>query len=512
MKHSIFILLIFSFSLLVYTSSPVVMVSANTVPDASKSSIFLTGNPTAVNPSTQVIIYVNARNSTNNPITGADVNIVPTDGQLLTSSVGTTNSTGYFNATWKSPAVSFSIPSLNVHFNASIFSNGTTIFVLTSVTVKHLDNSAIKNSQLLLSTSVESNSSTIFPVQVLDASNNPTQNMQVTFMSTGDGEFTPTPQPQGLTNSHGFFNATWQAPSLTKEKPQVNVTISVLVQASDTINITIQKDVTVVFTIGSLDVNISLNATALDQTAILLSTITVKDHTTHLPVSNADVYLTAELGVFLSSNNPTYHGVTNSNGQISVEYSAVDSQLIVQLQNVSITYLVSNPKYNDSTGSFSFLINKKASTYQFSSLPSSDLIQFGENVTFLLTAKRNSLYWANATFKITATGGSFSNGNEIFSAKTNNSGILEVVWNSGILVPSIDQQTIYFEIQLINSGLSSITQYVNVSFEHYTTTLPNTVPSQSDFISQNIIPITGSAVIIILGVIGTVIAIRKLRK
>ncbi|MFW9991286.1 MAG: hypothetical protein ACFFD4_04425 [Candidatus Odinarchaeota archaeon] len=323
MKKSKLLLLVLLVSSLVFPLLTGIIIAgeasvADQTPSETNSSVYIA--VTEINPLDTTEISVQAVDTLDAVIEGANVTITAPCGFFTANDQstidGTTDSTGFFNVTWKAPQLSFLDLEQPVLFQAVISVNGTEVTVTESVTVKHLNDNAIKNSVIIAPSEVISGGEIKIATLAKDITDTITPNMQVTCDAL-EGSFQS--PANGLTDSNGFFNVTWKAPILTELEPEKNVTIKATVEASGTISIELEKNVTVkLITATELTVTVDAPDEVVGGTEV---TILLTVFAGSSPASGGSVTLSVDTGEFSNAEQMITSQI-NSTGEVEVTWTA----------------------------------------------------------------------------------------------------------------------------------------------------------------------------------------------
>ncbi len=559
---------IFILSLLALSFFPVILSSS--APDNTNSKILVSNT---VNANTALNISVWVADSTNSSISDANVTITVDNGYFsditTISAEGQSNVNGFFNATWTTPNVPYTLSEIQTTITANITSSGTSIEISKSVTVKHLNTDSISNSVFSHNDKAIANLTTEFTVQVLDIHNNPVPDLQVTFIAD-EGEFTT--DAIGSSDTNGYFKATWRAPILDgidqlivnlhaninasaeigisisseitvtttisnnlsfeninpsklKEKSETNISIRImddvypaegaLVQISSDdglfsnndqsidltanstgyvdvdwtapdvsdnvtigfavyaefrdINGTYDFNIDVYVSMGYLNANISIAKTEIWQNETLPISVTVFDNATNNPVVGIPVIFGLDMG-YWQNGEQAISIDTDSNGIATALFNATSTIFLFDINKINVSVSIADPEYNLLELSTSFTLHRIV-VYDMTIKTSAVEINAGESVNFTITAYQNDVPLPEATIDLVATGGLFENGAAEFRDRTGADGTLSIIWSSDILKDITDTLVIYISIEFVNSGLPLHT--VNITLQPIITGTPS---------------------------------------
>jgi len=545
--------------------------SKATINDLNESNSSIIVPQEIIDQNTTLELSVRIADETNTTIEDANVTLTATDGYFLETQVtsinGNTSADGFFNVTWCSPRLGF-VDSQVVDFQATVTYPGSDdIVLMNDITVRHLDDSAIINSHLITPDTIVSGETVEFSTRVLNTYDIPSEAIQVTYSDTSL-EGTYESDFFGMTDGEGFFNTTWTAPELDLQQPEVNITLTALVEANDQINATLTKNITIQLTAAesltitvltapeavtseaqttlvllvmaestpatggevyisvndgffnnsNTDITLTINATghvivnwtapaveamnltcdfnveatyaliegstlftitttpilgnfsvawdhpdSIMQNVTMTVTLTVKNAADDTAVENVQVSLLLESGNWTETGTPLFNGQTDSNGEIQVTFNGSNIQMSLERRDVAINTTLYKDGFNEFSSGSSFELLKQPDSFTFAAEADSQIITAGDSVILTLTALMNGEPHINATFDLTANAGTFPNGEETYSAKTNENGELEMMWSSADLTAITDPVEITIVIEYVNSGLAakSITITVN---------------------------------------------------
>ncbi len=242
---------------------------------------------------------------------------------------------------------------------------------------------------------------------------------------------------------------TWIAPSDLVDVVVADITVNVEAEslvANDSLSITVNL-VEYGFSAG-WDVPAEVN-----QDELVPVKLNVVDNVTLLPVANADVAFLTEVGVF-ENGEDLVNVKTDSNGDATASLNLSQAVLISSTQEVAISATVGKNKYAPLETETKVLVTRVLiATVDISS--SSLEIDQGESVFITVEAKINGLPWEGATVQAEADGGFFPNGDSLYKAATNASGILVVEWSSEGL-PDLTTNTVFnLKIKVISADFDT---------------------------------------------------------
>ena len=607
-KKSVYLILL----LLVFTN---INVEAAGTPDATNSSIIIASN---INVLTVYSITVNVKDISNANV-DVPVHLTTTDGQFSNNLqyIDGNSVSGQFVVTLTSPSISFLESNRTVAFNATMDYGGADIEISTTTLLTHEDNRAIVNSQSNLPTTLYSGE--IFEMNTLveDINNNVISDIQVTYTS----DFGSFSNQIGLSDLTGYYNTTFTAPSIDPSFSGINLTISILIEASFAVNLTLSANVSIVFqsassltvsldspsilesgsstsiafevhagvspafggtislstTSGSftggltsadlsinetgfasiewsspsvqdnttvsfgyeilylntlndlnstgdfdilvyylvkdLNVTISVEKASIKQNETNIVTVSVKELVSGTPVDNIAVSFSTGVGVWTESASSDYVGNTNSQGVVQATFNASSVILPTDQYTAVITITVSSTLFNPAEEAINFTLISIPPSYNFTAKPKSIDIIAGATVTIDLHAYINDLDYVNATFSLFATAGEFAPGEVTLRDKTDNDGLLTIIWDSSSLNSTQVDLKVFINVELVNSGLDQISIEINISPDPANITSNNTNAGTGGFDDILSNPGTLAAIIAaLLALIGIGVFVTKKMK
>ncbi len=238
-----------------------------------------------------------------------------------------------------------------------------------------------------------------------------------------------------------------------------------------------------------------------DQTAAPIE-IQVKNKVNSSLVYNATVSLNLEIGVFTGTNRSDIVVFTNQSGVAKAYMNFKPVSFIYDKNTVSVSAIITKPKYNDLTSNTTLTVikgaNKPSASVKFSTHTDGGI----SIVEILISAKLNGNPWWNATFKVIANAGQFENGQQTISVKTNSSGLILTTWNSSKIPKHVDDLSVFFVVKLQSLDYGNFFKDQN-----YTLSLKGTPTTISIPSSKNPSPLNISSIII--SFIITVIIFRR---
>lgn len=593
-KSVYFILLILVFSN--------INVSSADPPDAGKSSIDVLAN---VNVLSNYTITVSVKDVSNFNL-DVLVHLTTSDGVFSNgqqSIEGNSSVSGQFVAPWTSPSISFLEENRTVTFTAIMDFGGADIQISQDTLLTHEDDRAIINSLSNLPTTLFSGEVFNLYTQIKDINSDIVSDIQVTYTS----DFGSFSDPIGMSDAKGFYNTTFIAPAVHPSLDDINLTISILIEASDTISLTLSGNISTVitdatsltvnftppsvlesgqsanlefevyagvspafggtvtvsttegtFTGGSTIANLNISETGFanidwfsptvsDNTTVSLSydifyldslnatadfdilvyyivkdlnvtitvekgnilqnetnvvTVSVKELISDAPVENLQVQFGTGVGIWVESSDLDYVGTTNSFGIIQATFDASSTILPFEQHTVIISITISSTLFNPVGEELNFTLIRSPPKYNFTVSPLSVSITAGDTLSIDLHAYQNELNYANATFSLFATAGEFEDGELLYRDRTDNNGLLTIVWASSTLSEIQQELKIFITVELVNSGLELVSLEINLSPDPLKLTIPTVATTG---VLEDIISNPGTAAAIVGALIGVVV-------
>ncbi len=244
----------------------------------------------------------------------------------------------------------------------------------------------------------------------------------------------------------------WTAPTLTET--DIDVTISATANLGDLVATDTQNvHVNVVF----LDFTVQW---MVDETYYQNRTGTIAlkvlDRATFIPVEQAEVSLSLEAGIFVSTGSDGASATTDSNGTVEMTVDFTPQEFVFDENEVLISATISKAKYNELLTNTTITVIKSppvpSVSVSFESFEMDGII----HAEFTINASISNRPWINATFRITATGGSFENGEATATVRTNTSGIAVLQWSATGIPQVKDDVTVYFTVELLTVDYGSV--------------------------------------------------------
>jgi len=234
----------------------------------------------------------------------------------------------------------------------------------------------------------------------------PVGNANITFFAIKVGSFTP---QSGLTNSTGYFTATFTAPNVTKEtNVRITATASKSVYADG-------SDYKYLQVLPLLTVQVTADPAAIKSEATSYVTV----HVTHNTNPMVDV------AVRISSNNGSFSaetGYTDLNGDLVFNFTA--PQTLTQI-NVSITATATKSGYFESQGQTKITVNPRVLTVQVTVSPAAIESEATSSMIVHVTDDTSPVEGANVTVS-SDLGGSFS----VSTGNTDSNGSFTIVFTA----------------------------------------------------------------------------------
>ncbi len=267
----------------------------------------------------------------------------------------------------------------------------------------------------------------------------------------------------------------WTAPVLFETDVDVTITA---VASLDTLEATDSASVHVNLVYFNLDVEWLVEDTYFQNETGTVG-LTVVDQDTALPVDGAEVTLSLEVGKFLETGTNSIVLLTDQEGKVNADVDFSVQEFLFDENDVLLSATVSKQKYND------LLVNTTLRVIKSPPIPSVvvDFLVSQENTSFVAIFSFNATLsgrpWINATFKVTATGGSFSDGGSSAMVKTDASGFASLEWSSEGIPQTKDDVIVFFTVELLtlDYGLVFGPKQYNLTIPgiELTTSLPTTV-------------------------------------
>lgn len=309
------------------------------VADVSNSKLLV---PTTVPSLSATLITVYAADGSNVSVATAEVSITVTDGHFTnatlsaltissdgTTVTGVTNSTGFFNIEWVSPAIPVGYNEISVSFSAQVVDNAGDTTINHNVVVRDTL-AAISNSQLITPLTVDSNATTELQVLVQDLSNNPRANVSVEFnvpVGTYLSNFT------GYSNTTGYFTTQWQAPALTIENHYFEIPVNATITVNEQVNLTLHNTITMNLTTSGIIVVMQSSDVVEDNNTATVEFLITDDSAQVLPT----VEYTVQTSYGSFNGSDTASGTLIESSLLSLEWAI---PALPDLQNVSAVFSV----------------------------------------------------------------------------------------------------------------------------------------------------------------------------
>lgn len=309
------------------------------VADVSNSKLLV---PTTVPSLSATLITVYAADGSNVSVATAEVSITVTDGHFTnatlsaltissdgTTVTGVTNSTGFFNIAWVSPAIPVGYNEISVSFSAQVVDNAGDTTINHNVVVRDTL-AAISNSQLITPLTVDSNATTELQVLVQDLSNNPRANVSVEFnvpVGTYLSNFT------GYSNTTGYFTTQWQAPALTIENHYFEIPVNATITVNEQVNLTLHNTITMNLTTSGIIVVMQSSDVVEDNNTATVEFLITDDSAQVLPT----VEYTVQTSYGSFNGSDTASGTLIESSLLSLEWAI---PALPDLQNVSAVFSV----------------------------------------------------------------------------------------------------------------------------------------------------------------------------
>ncbi len=182
----------------------------------------------------------------------------------------------------------------------------------------------------------------------------------------------------------------------------------------------------------------------------------VLDRATFIPVEQAEVSLSLEAGIFVSTGSDGASATTDSNGTVEMTVDFTPQEFVFDENEVLISATISKAKYNELLTNTTITVIKSppvpSVSVSFESFEMDGII----HAEFTINASISNRPWINATFRITATGGSFENGEATATVRTNTSGIAVLQWSATGIPQVKDDVTVYFTVELLTVDYGSV--------------------------------------------------------
>ncbi|RMG41785.1 MAG: hypothetical protein D6732_01995 [Methanobacteriota archaeon] len=166
-------------------------------------------------------------------------------------------------------------------------------------------------------------------------------------------------------------------------------------------------------------------------------------------MDGAEVTLSLEVGKFLETGTNSIVLLTDQEGKVNADVDFSVQEFLFDENDVLLSATVSKQKYND------LLVNTTLRVIKSPPIPSVvvDFLVSQENTSFVAIFSFNATLsgrpWINATFKVTATGGSFSDGGSSAMVKTDASGFASLEWSSEGIPQTKDDVIVFFTVELL---------------------------------------------------------------
>ncbi len=412
----------------------VAFMSVNTVgaaPVVSNSAITLASSTNVL---TDVSGSVDLKDGSNAAAT-ADITLTASDG-VFANGLSTVSGSGVSTLafTWTSPSISFLETQLNVTFTATI--SGTADFVIyDSIIVSHEDNIAIVNSEKNIPTVMTSGVEYELTTLVKDINLDTSSDIQVTYTA----DFGTFDEAIGLSSSGGWFNTTFTAPAVDTTVNYILVTISILVEASNTISLSLPDTI--------------VNVTKSSSTVL---TATPSYPTEILTGQSTDIDIRVLAGLSPAFNGIVTLGVTNGSFSGGVElisidinetgYASVLWNTPVTYDNITVTFSY-DAYYLDLNVSGSFDIEVTVKIIDiglYYTLEKASVLQNETNqITIYVNDTDTSLYLEGVSVLFSAGVGVFNNGASDYTAITDSNGRVTATFDaSGVDLPFESQKAV----------------------------------------------------------------------
>jgi parallel beta-helix repeat protein len=341
----------------------------------------------------QVLITAHVTNITNgSPVENANVTLFSVIGGSFATSLGLTNSTGHFTATFTTPNVT-EIEDIAIFATASKpgFAEGSDYKYLTVLPTLSI--------QVTVNPSKIKSEETATLTVLVTHQEQPLANASVT-VSSDIGNLSAT---EGITNSEGKAVFIFTAPQTTT---LLNATITAM--ATKTGYTEAQRQTTITIEPKVLAVDVSAKPAAL--TSETTSQITVQVTYEGTPISNATVNIASDSGGIFS---PTT-AITSSNGSAMFNFTA---PLVNAALNLTITVNATKTGYAQGEDRLQMTVSPGTLDVQIIAVPTTIESEATSTVTVIVT--HNGTPIEGATVTVSSDGGSFSEATQITNINGN---------------------------------------------------------------------------------------------
>lgn len=215
--------------------------------------------------------------------------------------------------------------------------------------------------------------------------------------------------------------------------------------------------------------------------------LSVTDKTDGLAVSDAEVTLNLEVGRFVSTQTSSILLKTDSNGSVLASVDFSSQEFVFDENEILVSATISKSKYHE------FLTNTTITVIKSPPVPLVTVnfqpdVQY-RVVIFTFNASLSGRAWINATFRVTATGGTFEDGTSNAIVKTNTSGLATIKWSAEGIPLVKDDITVFFTVELLTVDYGQVFEPVTYNFTLLGVETSLSLPSSTSDAGLSILPL-----------------------
>ncbi len=330
-----------------------------------------------------------------------------------------------------------------------------------------------------------------------------------------------------VANETGFAQTQWQAPILDGNNAEISV-FSVIVQYGEK-SIFDQFEISVSPILSKASIQWLSETEGWIQNKTIPVKLKVLDPSTALPIENATVQLSSEIGIWNETHTSTVELLTSTDGIAIAHLDLSDVSFEFEFNEVQILATVAGKKLTTITSNITLNVQRVITYPEGTSTISKSTISQGENVTVSVSVTQNGLKAQGITVELIATAGSFPQSQSgiktTYRIKTDANGEVKAIWAASDLpASSNDNLTIYITVNLIYEGKSIEVNIhkIDVLIPKKTTEANQKETATNPFESADLsdpgnkqTQLLGSTVLIgvILGAsVGVIVIMRKVKK